>query len=105
MTLQKNERTKESERKTRLERQEDIPRAHGEKERSGSGWHVMKGDIDCAYREEREKRRREEIKSGGGRRTERSRRTGGRGSEETRTEESEDEQEIERCVWSGEGGG
>lgn len=79
MTLQKNERTKESERKTRLERQEDVPRAHGEKEGSGSGWHVMKGDIDRAYREEREKRRREEIKSGGGRRTERSRRTRGEG--------------------------
>lgn len=46
MTLQKNERTKESERKTRLERQEDVRRARGEKEGSSSGWHVMKGDID-----------------------------------------------------------
>lgn len=31
----------------------------------------MKGDIDRVYREERERRRREGIKSGGERRTER----------------------------------
>lgn len=73
MTLQKNERTKESERKTRFERQEDVRREHTEKEGSGSGWHVMKGDIDRVYREERERRRREGIKSGGERRTERNR--------------------------------
>lgn len=55
-----------------MERQEDVRRANREKERSGSGWHVMKGDIDRVYCEEREKSRREGIKSDGERRTERS---------------------------------
>lgn len=56
MTLQKNEKTKESEKKTRLERQEDVHRTYRKKEGSGSGWHVMKGDIDRVYCEERERR-------------------------------------------------
>lgn len=56
-----------------MERQEDVRRAYREKEESSSGCRVMKGDIDRVYREEREKRRREGIKSGGERRTERSR--------------------------------
>lgn len=55
MILQKNERRKESKRKTRLERQEDVRRANREEEGSGLGWHVMKGDIDRVYCEEREK--------------------------------------------------
>lgn len=89
MTLQKNERTKESERKTRLERQEDVRRAHGEKEGSSSGWHVMKGDIDRVYREEREKRRREGDKVW--RREEDGEKPVNEGGEGMGTEESEDE--------------